>query len=174
MINEVLSGLEQTRRDFWNVPRVTGMFLNLLARQSTNILEIGTSNGYSGIWLASSGTPLTTIEFWEKRRELALANFKQCGLKVNSLQGDALEVIKTLTDSYDLVFIDANKTQYLDYFRAVHPLVKKGGIILCDNVLSHKEKCKPLMDAFKTHPDYKNVILPLPAGLSMATKLVSW
>jgi predicted O-methyltransferase YrrM len=167
----LLASLEQTQKEFWNIPRVTGMFLHALARGAERILEIGTSNGYSGIWLASAGAKLTTIEFWDKRLDLAKENFAKCGLEVNTLQGDALEVLRGLDEVYDLIFIDANKTQYLDYFLAVQPLTRKGTIIACDNILSHEGKCKPFIDAINAHPDYENIILPLPGGLSLATRL---
>ncbi len=95
-MHSILSELEQTQKEFWNVPRVTGMFLHTLACGAKNILEIGTSNGYSGIWLASSGAKLTTIEFWQKRLDLAVENFSRCNLAVNTLQGDALEILSRL------------------------------------------------------------------------------
>ena len=70
---QILSDLEKTQKNFWNISRVTGEFLYtlILASNSQNVLEIGTSNGYSGIWLGKAlektGGHLTTIEFWEKR-----------------------------------------------------------------------------------------------------------
>ncbi|HPT40789.1 MAG TPA: hypothetical protein PLG15_00210, partial [Candidatus Gastranaerophilaceae bacterium] len=75
---KVLEELEKTSKDFWNISRQTANFLNMLIKISgtKNVLEVGTSNGYSGIWLASAlkktGGRLTTIEFYEKRIELAL------------------------------------------------------------------------------------------------------
>jgi predicted O-methyltransferase YrrM len=169
-MRSTLDELERTQKEFWNVPRVTGMFLHTLAR-GANVLEIGTSNGYSGIWLASAAAKLATIEFWDKRLDLARENFAKCGLEVNTIQGDALEVLRGLDETYDLVFIDANKTQYLEYFLAVHPLLRRGGVIACDNVLSHEAKCKPFIDTINAHSCYHNVILPLPGGLSLAAKI---
>jgi predicted O-methyltransferase YrrM len=174
--------LEHTQKEFWNVSRATGMFLYVLARSqgAKNVLEIGTSNGYSGLWLGSAmketGGKLTTIEFWDKRLSVAKENFAKCGLSgyIEPIQGDALEVLAALPKDYmaDLVFIDANKTQYADYFNAVDKHVNTGALIACDNVLSHEEKCKPFIDAVNAHPDYENVILNLPAGLSLAKKIL--
>ncbi len=171
-MHSILNNLELTQKEFWNVPRVTGMFLNLLARGCGSILEVGTSNGYSGIWLASSGARLTTIEFWDKRLDLAKENFKKCNLDVKTIQGDALEVLQGLDGTYDMIFVDANKTQYLDYFLAADKLLRKGGILVCDNILSHEEKCRPFVEVINSHPNYRNVILPLPGGLSMAVKIL--
>ena len=79
---KVLLELEKTRKDFWNIDRATANFLNMLIKihNSKNVLEVGTSNGYSGIWIADAlkhtGGKLTTIEFWDKRRSVAHENFK--------------------------------------------------------------------------------------------------
>jgi predicted O-methyltransferase YrrM len=178
---QILFDLEKTQKEFWNISRVTGEFLNLLVRQSRakNVLEVGTSNGYSGIWLGlalkQTGGKLTTIEYWDKRLSVAKENFKKCALEdvIETIQGSALEVLEALSEDYtaDLAFVDANKTEYVKYFELIDKHLKPGGIIVCDNVLSHEEKCQPFIDAINAHPDYHNVILPLPAGLSLGVKL---
>ena len=79
---EVLSELEKTQKEFWNIPRKTGVLLNTFIKMmnAQNVLEIGTSNGYSGIWLSkalkTTGGRLTTIEFYDKRQSVAIENFK--------------------------------------------------------------------------------------------------
>lgn len=173
--------LEKTQHQFWNISRVTAEFLYSLIRtqNSKNVLEIGTSNGYSGIWLGkavkSTGGHLTTIEFYDKRLDVAKENFKLCGVDdaITTLQGSALMHLEYLPDDFeiDFAFVDANKSEYIKYFQFIDKHMKKGGIIACDNVLSHEAKCKPFIDAINAHPDYENVILPLPAGLSLARKL---
>ena len=143
------------------------------------VLEIGTSNGYSGIWLAkalkSTGGHLTTIEFWDKRLNIAKENFKICGVEdiITTVQGSALDILENLPDDFiiDFAFVDANKSEYIKYFKLIDKHLKKGGIIACDNVLSHELKCKPFIDAINTDPSYENVILKLPAGLSLAKKI---
>ncbi|MDR1168262.1 MAG: O-methyltransferase [Heliobacteriaceae bacterium] len=180
-MQEILAKLETSQKEFWNISRVTGRFLNILVREANaeNVLEIGTSNGYSGIWLGSAvrrtGGKLITIEYWEKRLSIAKENFIKCGLAdyIEAIQGDAIEVLNALPADYtaDFVFIDANKSQYLQYFEIIDKHLKPGGIIACDNVLSHKEKCRPFIETVNARPDYYNVILDLPAGLSLAKKL---
>ena len=173
--------LEETQREFWNIPRSTAIFLytQILANGSKNAIEIGTSNGYSGLWLSKAlmknGGHLTTIEFYAKRQDVAVENFKKCGTAeiVTPLIGSACEVLKNLPSDvqFDFAFVDANKRESIDYFNLLHPHMKKGAIYACDNVLSHKEKVQPFIDAINNHPDYENVVLELPAGLSFARKI---
>ena len=178
---EVLSSLEKTQKEFWNISRVTAEFLYNLVKSSgcKNVVEVGTSNGYSGIWLGKAlketGGKLTTIEFWEKRFSIARENFNKCGVGevIEIVQGSACDVLRDLPEDFkiDFAFIDANKKEYIDYFNLIHPHLNVGGYIACDNVLSHEEKCKPFIDAINAHPDYENVVLNLPAGLSLGRKL---
>ena len=71
----------------------------------------------------------------------------------------------------DFAFIDANKREYIKYFEILDPHIRVGGYIACDNVLSHEEKCRPYIEAIDANPNYENVVLALPAGLSLARKL---
>lgn len=178
---KVLLELEKTQKQFWNISRVTAEFLYTLIRdkKAKNVLEIGTSNGYSGIWLGKAvkenGGHLTTIEFYDKRLDVAKENFKTCGVDdvITTLQGSALMHLEYLPDDFeiDFAFVDANKSEYIKYFEFIDKHLKSGGIIACDNVLSHEAKCKPFIDAINAHPNYENVVLPLPAGLSLGRKL---
>ncbi len=178
---EILENLEKTADDFWNVSHQTGNFISMLikATGTKNVLELGTSNGYSGLWISDAlqytNGHLTTIEFWEKRQCLARDYIAKCGLSdyVTFKIGQAYDIITTelQNEQYDLVFIDANKQEYIKFFEAVHPLLKKGGIILADNITSHAKKVQPFVDAISNHPEYQVQILDLPDGLLMAYKL---
>lgn len=178
---KTLEELEKTQRQFWNIPRVTGEFLNLLIRtaKSKNALELGTSNGYSGIWLGKAlketGGKLTTVEFYEKRIKPARENFEKCGVLdiITTLEGPAIKILEYMKEDekFDFVFIDANKSETLKYFELIHPHLVKGGFLAVDNVLSHEQKVKPYIDEINSRPDYENVVLTLPAGLSLARKL---
>lgn len=181
-ILKVLRRLEETSDDFWNISPETANFLNMLVKISgaKNILEIGTSNGYSAIWLACAlkltGGRLTTIEFWDNRLDLAKKNFKLCGVDdiITTKLGSAFTILQEMNENsdatFDFVFIDANKLEYLKYFELVHPLIKNGGIIAADNILSHKQKVQPFVDVISQHPEYQVQILNLPAGLLLARK----
>ena len=131
---DTLEKLEETSDKFWNISHQTGNFINILIKlmNAKNVLEIGTSNGYSGLWIADAlketNGHLTTIEFWEKRQCLARENFEKCSLSdiITCKTGQACDVIKNeIKEDFDLVFIDANKQEYIKFFEAVHPLVKK-------------------------------------------------
>lgn len=178
---EILKSLEKTQHDFWNISRVTGEFLYtlIIAQKCKNVIEVGTSNGYSGIWigkaLKQTGGHLTTIEFYDKRQSIAKENFKLCKIDdiITPLQGDAYTILEYMPEDIeiDFAFIDANKRQYIDYFHFIDKHMKKGGIIAADNVLSHEEKVKTFIDEINQDKRYENVILNLPAGLSLARKI---
>lgn len=178
--NTLLS-LEKTQKQFWNVYRPTAEFLhNLILNEGfVSGIEVGTSNGYSGIWLGKAfkenGGHLTTIEFYEKRYSVARENFEKCGVAniITICPGSAKTVLEYLPEDlmFDFAFVDANKSESIDYFRLIHPHLKAGGIYTTDNVLSHKEKVQPYIDAINAHPDYRHTVLDLPAGLSFARKL---
>ena len=177
---EILEKLEKTADEFWNVSHQTGNFINMLIKlmNAKNVLELGTSNGYSGLWIADAvkeiGGHYTTIEFWEKRQCLAREYFEYCGLSdVATFKiGQAYDIIKSdlQNEKYDLVFIDANKQEYIKFFEAVHPLLNKGGVILADNITSHAKKVEPFVQAISSHSEYQVQILDLPDGLLMAYK----
>ena len=177
----VLRELEKTQKQFWNISRPTAKFLYslIVAHGSKSVLEVGTSNGYSGIWLGKAvkktGGHLTTIEFYDKRLDIAKENFRVCQVDdiITTLKGSALTILEYLPDDFriDFAFVDANKSEYIKYFDIIDKHMVRGGLLACDNVLSHEEKCRPFIDKINTHPDWENVILKLPAGLSLARKI---
>ncbi len=125
-----------------NVPVEDGRLLRLLTEAigAKHVIEIGTSNGYSGIWLGlalkATGGRLTTFEIDAQRAALARQNFKKAGLDglVTLVEGDAHEKVATVKDNIDLLFIDADKEGYLDYLEKLLPLVRPGGLIVAHNV----------------------------------------
>ena len=125
-----------------NVPTLDGRILRVLTESTNakNVVEIGTSNGYSGIWfclaLRSTGGKLITHDIDEGRASLARENFKKAGVDniVTQVMGDAHETVKNLKDPIDILFIDADKEGYLDYLNKLLPLVRPGGLILSHNI----------------------------------------
>jgi predicted O-methyltransferase YrrM len=122
--------------------RVLGKFLEMISImvQPSKILEVGTYTGYSAICLAKGlkeGGVLYTIEVNEELEGMALRYFELAGLQdeIRMLRGNALDLIPGLEDEFDLVFLDAGKEEYLDYYQLVFDKVKKGGYILADNAL---------------------------------------
>jgi predicted O-methyltransferase YrrM len=121
-----------------------GKFLEMISQllRPTYILEIGTFLGYSALCLAKGLNPngeLHTIEIDEETARIALQNFKKSktGNKIILHSGNALELIKRIQKPWDIVFIDADKTGYVDYYQALVPDLKAGSLILADNVLFH-------------------------------------
>jgi predicted O-methyltransferase YrrM len=128
------------------IPIVTPAVGNFLAwlvftSQAKNILEIGTAIGYSTLWLAKAaeqtGGKITTIDMNLQRRKEALDYFARAGVseQILSLAGDARKVLPSLAATYDLIFIDAAKGEYLEYLELVYPLIARGGVLVVDNVL---------------------------------------
>jgi caffeoyl-CoA O-methyltransferase len=125
-----------------NVPENDGRILYdlVLRNKSTRALEIGTSTGHSGIWIAwalsKTGGRLITVEIDEGRHGQAVANFKAAGLAgfIDARLGDAHEIVPALEGPFDFVFCDADKDWYKNYFMAVLPKLTVGGLFVAHNV----------------------------------------
>ncbi|HTL09838.1 MAG TPA: O-methyltransferase [Chitinophagaceae bacterium] len=126
--------------------QLQGRLLSLLSRllQPRRILEIGSFTGYSALCLAEGLAPdgqLHTIEIREEDAAVARQNFNLADTKEKIILhlGNALQVIPALQETWDLVFIDADKTGYIDYYNLVLPRLRSGGLIVADNVFFHGE-----------------------------------
>ena len=170
---------------------IQGMFLTSLVRmmQPKNVLEIGTYTGYATLCMADglpdNGT-IDTIEVDVELEDLIRKYFSQSSnkKKINLQIGDAVEVIPTLDKTYDLVFMDADKEEYIRYYELVLPKVRKGGYILADNVLWSGKVLQEVKSGDKDTPairqfnDYvlqdervRNFLLPLRDGIMVIEKL---
>ena len=178
--NDILIGLEKTQKDFWNIPRKTGIILNTFIKMMNvkNALEIGTSNGYSGIWLGKAlkhtNGKLTTIEYYDKRQNIAIKNFQKCGINdiIRPIQGSACDIIEAFSDDekFDFVFIDANKREYVKYFELIKPHLTEKALIVADNITSHAEKVQTFIEAIDNDNDFQYEIVDLPGGILIAYK----
>lgn len=176
--SQTLAELEKTQKEFWNIPRKTGVLINTFIKMMNikSVLEIGTSNGYSGLWIAKAlkqtGGKLTTIEYYDKRQSVAIENFKKCGVSdiVRPLQGSACDVIESLDESekFDFVFIDANKREYVKYFELVKPHLTEKALIIADNIISHAEKVQTFIDAVDADDEFQYEIVEVPGGILIA------
>lgn len=167
-----------------------GNLLRMLSNmiQPQHILEIGTYTGYSGICLAQGlqeGGKLHTIDINEELEKMVRSFFDEAGLsnKINYYVGNALDIIPTIKEKFDLVFIDADKKNYAAYYDMVFDKVNAGGYIIADNVLwSGKVLDAPekmdadtkAIDAFnkKIHSDTRveHLLLPVRDGLMIVRK----
>lgn len=128
-------GVPIIRQEMGNLLKVL-----LALKKPENILEVGTAVGYSSILMAentSKDCHITTIEKYEKRIPIARENFKKAGYedKITLIEGDAMDVMKELSGSYDMIFMDAAKGQYINFMDDVIRLLAPGGLLISDNVL---------------------------------------
>lgn len=168
-----------------------GQVLTMLSKmiQPDRILELGTFTGYSAICLAkglSEGGKLITIEIDDELEAFAAQYFAKAGIenKVEQRIGVALEIIPTLNDSFDLVFMDADKREYVEYYQSVFNKVKPGGYIIADNTLWNGKvlEKQPAADdrqtkgiiqfntLLKNDDRVEQVILPLRDGMTIVRK----
>lgn len=152
--DDVLDHALQTSASLPNiaVSKAQGKFLHLLAKsiQAKHILEVGTLGGYSTIWLARAlpdDGELITLELNSQHAEIALSNFRYANLdgKIKLILGAAKDTMKTLqpVQPFDLIFIDADKPGNLDYFIEAKRLIRKGGVIIVDNVVRYGRVADP-------------------------------
>jgi len=165
--DKLLGEMESRRGPNWNVAREEGRFLNLLVRMTgaKHALELGTSNGYSAIWLglalAETGGRLTTVEISPERAREARDNLARAGLadRVTVLEGDAHKVARTLEGPFDFVFIDADMGNDLDYFNVLLPKLSPGGVMLRHNAVRYAGTMKDYLEAARKHPELDTLIL---------------
>jgi predicted O-methyltransferase YrrM len=159
MILNVLDDMYRNQsQGMMNVPPEDGRVLRMLteATNAKHVVEIGTSNGYSGIWfclaLRTTGGKLTTHDIDEGRASLARKNFKRAGVDniVTLVMGNAHDTVKRITEPIDILYIDADKEGYTDYLNQLLPLVRPGGLILSHNIESTGQD---YISAITTNPD---------------------
>ncbi len=151
------------------VPRVDGEFLHLMAHltEAKKVLEVGTFRGYSAIWmglaLEQTGGKLTTIDIDPNRVKESKANFERAGLadRITGLEGDGHQMAKTVEGPLDLVFLDAEKGNEVDYFNTVFPKLRPGGILLLHNAITSKKVMQPYLEMVAKHPQIFHVVLSL-------------
>lgn len=195
--SEILETIEKEALDTY-VPIIRKemqSFLKVLLaiKKPKRILEVGTAVGFSAI-LMSEYAPeechITTIEKYEKRIPIALENFKRARKenKITLIEGDAMEVLKSLEGSYDFVFMDAAKGQYIYYLPEVVRLLEKDGVFVTDNVLQDGDviesrfaverrnrtihsRMREYLYELKHHRLLETSIIPLGDGVALSTKV---
>lgn len=156
----------------WNVGREGGALLAWLIRltEASRVLEIGTSNGISAIWMAralrETNGVLISLEVDLQKVEMASENLERCGLRdlVTIIEGPALASLRALGGEFDLVFIDAAKDQYPDYLDAVRPKVRPGSIIVADNVSDDNPTSAPYREKVAADDGLDTVELSIAGG----------
>lgn len=168
---------------------VQGMFLEMISRMINpeRILEIGTFTGYSAICLSKGlkdGGRLLTVESNDELRDFARSYFVKAGVdsKIFQLTGRIQDIINSIEETFDLVYIDADKREYMEYYNLVIDKVRRGGFIIADNVLwggkvndvdSRDSQTRGLIEfneMIKLQENIEKVILPLQDGIMMIRK----
>ena len=180
-----------------NVPIIRTEMQSLLKfllamKEPKEILEVGTAIGFSAL-LMSEYSPkdchITTIEKYEKRIPIAKENFKKAGKEENItlLEGDATEILQTLEGTYDFIFMDAAKGQYINFLSDISRLLKVGGLLISDNVLQDGDiiesrfavtrrnrtihaRMREYLYELKHHEALETVILPVGDGVTISVK----
>jgi len=177
-ILDVLDEMDRNRRGGnMNVPIEDGRLLRLLAESigAKHVVEIGTSNGYSGIWqalaLKATGGRLTTFEIDAGRAAMARQNFKRAGVDdiITLVEGDAHEKVVDVAGPIDMVFIDADKEGYLDYLNKLLPKVRPGGLIVAHNITPGMADPE-YVAAITTNPELETLFYSDGGGASVTLK----
>jgi caffeoyl-CoA O-methyltransferase len=153
------------------IPPETGRFIALLAASAPEgtFLEIGTSAGYSTLWLAIAcrevGRKITTFEVLEEKVKLARETFRLAGVEdvVELVEGDARDYLQNYTN-VSFCFLDPEKEAYLDCYEILVPNMVKGGLLVADNAISHKDVLKPMLERSLTDERVDALIVPIGSG----------
>ena len=156
-----------------NITRDTGELLAVLVqtRGAQAVLEIGTSNGYSTLWLAEAvkrlGGRVTTIERDEGKLALAAHNFQRAGLElwIEQLAGEAGTLLPTLpAAAYQLIFLDSDRRHYQAWWPEIQRLLAPRGLLVVDNAISHEDEMREWMAQVRRDPDFLTSLVPVGKG----------
>jgi len=173
--------IRERPRRMLNITRDTGEFLAVLVRATAarRVLEIGTSNGYSTLWLAraarSTYPTLTTIDLSGFKVELAAKNFARSGLAAHivQLQEDAGRVLSRQGDAaFDLIFLDSERPEYPGWWPDIRRVLRPGGLLVVDNATSHAQEMAPFVDLVKADAEFATSLVPVGNGEFLAVRAV--
>jgi predicted O-methyltransferase YrrM len=169
---------ERPRR-MLNITRDTGEFLAVLVRATVarRILEVGTSNGYSTLWLAEAargiGGSVTTVERADYKIELASASFARSGLApfITLVHDDAGRVLQQSDrDAYDVIFLDSERPEYPGWWPPLRRALRPGGLLIVDNATSHEQEMAPFVALVAADSDFTTCLVPVGKGEFLAVK----
>jgi predicted O-methyltransferase YrrM len=167
-------------RRMLNITRDTGEFLAVLVRATAarRVLEIGTSNGYSTLWLAAAargvGGTVTTVELSSFKVDLAAKNFARSGLAafIVQVQDDAGHALSRHGDaSFDMIFLDCERPQYPGWWPDIKRVLRPGGLLVVDNATSHAEQMAPFVALVKADAGFVTSLVPVGNGEFLATRV---
>ena len=162
-----------------NITRDTGEFLAVLVRATLarRILEIGTSNGYSTLWLASAaraiGGSVTTVEYSDYKMGLASTNFVRSGLAscISLVHDDAGRVLERSADSaFDFIFLDSERPEYPGWWPNLRRVLRPGGLLVVDNAISHPQEMASFVALVEADTSFTTSLVPVGNGEFMAVR----
>ncbi len=166
-------------RRMLNITRDTGEFLAVLVRATAarRVLEIGTSNGYSTLWLARAargvGGTVTTVEHSSFKIDLAARNFARSGLApyIVQVQDDAGHALSAHGDAaFDLIFLDSERPEYPGWWPDIRRVLRPGGLLVVDNATSHAQQMAPFVALVKADAGFVTSLVPVGNGEFLATR----
>ncbi|MFJ6699956.1 O-methyltransferase [Streptomyces sp. NPDC091272] len=166
------SSTDERSRKMLNITHDTGAFLAVLVKacKARNVLEIGTSNGYSTLWLADAvgeGGTVTTVELAEEKAEMAGENFRRAGLdsRIRQITDDAGRFIAGRdAGEYDFLFLDSNRAQYVGWWDSLRRILADGCLLVIDNAVSHAHQLEEFNKLVEASDDFSGVLLPVGKG----------
>lgn len=173
------TAISERPRRMLNITRDTGEFLSVLvhATNARRVLEIGTSNGYSTLWLAQAALAVdghvTTVELSEFKLGLAARNFERSGIAqaITQIRGEAGDLLKGAADaSFDLVFLDSERSEYPGWWPDIKRVLQKGGLLVVDNATSHASEMAPFVALVSADPEFATCTVPVGNGEFLATR----
>lgn len=162
-----------------NITADTGELLAVLVRstQARRVLEIGTSNGYSTLWLAEAAAAIdghvTTLEFADAKVAMARANFARSGLdaRITLVHVDAGAWLAQAPQAgFDLAFLDSDRSRYLDWWPALRRVLRPGGLLVVDNAVSHAAQMAGFEHALRADGDFACALVPVGKGELLAVR----
>jgi predicted O-methyltransferase YrrM len=177
VIDQVES-FQRTRDDSWNIPREEGMILHniALAAGCRYFVEVGTSYGFSGLFLGAAarhtGGKVHTFDRDPKKHEAAREHFSQAGLAetIQLHSGDALELLGDLEPGIDFAFLDATKTETVDYWRIIEPRLAATCVITIDNISTHEKELGGFAQMLRSHEDFTSCPVHIGNGFELAVR----
>ena len=166
-------------RKMLNITRDTGEFLAVLVRATLarRVLEIGTSNGYSTLWLASAaraiGGSITTVEKSPYKIDLSAANFARSGLAsyISQVHDDAGRLLERSADgAFDMIFLDSERPEYPGWWPNLRRVLRPGGLLVVDNATSHPVEIAPFIALVNADADFVTSLVPVGNGEFLAVK----
>ena len=192
-LENLLTELEQFGRDndsataerprkMLNIMRDTGEFLTVLVRAALarRVLEIGTSNGYSTLWLARAaqdiGGSVTTVEKSQYKIDLAAKNFARSGLasSISQVHDDAGRLLERSVDgAFDFIFLDSERPEYSGWWPHLRRVLHRGGLLVVDNATSHPAEIAPFVALVKADAEFITSLVPVGNGEFLAARSVT-